>query len=204
MTLEVEDGLSLEASFATGSQAAAVVAPPHPLYGGRMDSPVVGEVVRAVAAAGAASLAFNWRGVGASTGRPSGEGGEAERDYAAALAFLADRIDAPRWACGYSFGGATAIRAAAADPGVDRLILVAPPASMIDAERMRRFEGRIFLAVGENDDLVQPGELEALVSPMPRAYFCALAETDHFFATAGLPELGAELGRWLESAEEES
>jgi len=199
VTLEVEPGVALEASFAPGSRAAAVVAPPHPLYGGRMDSPVVGEVVQAVAVAGAASMAFNWRGVGASTGPPSGEGGAAERDYAAALAFLAEQIDAPRWACGYSFGGATAIRAAAADPGVNRLVLVSPPASMIDAEALRSFEGPIFLAAGERDDLVQPGELEALVSPMPRAHFCALADADHFFVAAGLPQLGSELGLWLES-----
>jgi len=199
MTLEVEHGVSLEGSFTPGSRAAAVVAPPHPLYGGRMDSPVVGEVVQAVVAAGAASMAFNWRGVGASTGRPSGEDGAAERDYAAALTFLAERIDAPRWACGYSYGGGTAIRAAAVDPGVDRLVLVSPPASMIDVEAFRRFEGPIFLAVGERDDLVQPGELEALVSPMPLAHFCALADADHFFVAAGLPQLGAELGLWLES-----
>ena len=160
-----------------------------------MDSPVVAEVIRAVAAVGAASVAFNWRGVGASTGPASGDGGDAERDYAAALAFLARRVDAPRWACGYSFGGATAVRAAAVDPGVERLVLVAPPKSMIDAEALGRFEGPIFLAVGENDDLVQPGELEALISPMPRAHFCALPDTDHFFAAAGLPELGVELDR---------
>merc|ERR1711969_526957 len=109
-------------------------------------------------------MAFNWRGVGARTGPPSGEGGAVERDYAAALAFLAEQVDAPRWACGYSSGGATAIRAAAADPGVNRLVLVSPPASMIDAEALRSFEGPIFLAAGERDDLVQPGELEALVS----------------------------------------
>ena len=70
---------------------------------------------------------------------------------------------------------------------------------MIDTQVFRRFEGPIFLAVGERDDLVQPAELEALVAPMPRAHFCPLEEADHFFASAGLSQLGVELDRWLES-----
>lgn len=164
-----------------------------------MDSPVIVELVRALAEVDVAALAFNWRGVGASGGIPSGEGMVADEDYAAALAFVAERVDAPRWACGYSFGGATAIRAVAADPGLERLILVSPPASMIDVSAFRRFEGSIFLAVGDRDDLVQPGELEALVKPMPLAHFCLVAGTDHFFAGAGLSKLGSELGEWLDS-----
>ena len=46
----------------------AVIAPPHPLYGGSMDSPVVTELAQACARADFASLRFNWRGAGASAG----------------------------------------------------------------------------------------------------------------------------------------
>ena len=68
-----------------GSDSGAVVAPPHPLYGGSMDSPVVNEVSYACRKAGLAALRFNWRGVGASAGRPSGEVADADADYAALL-----------------------------------------------------------------------------------------------------------------------
>ena len=61
--------LALEGIYvagANGDASGAVVAPPHPLFGGSMDSPVVNEVAWACRTAGLASLRFNWRGVGAS------------------------------------------------------------------------------------------------------------------------------------------
>ena len=49
--------------------AVAVVAHPHPLFGGTMDNKVVTTVAKAFADAGAAAFRFNFRGVGASEGR---------------------------------------------------------------------------------------------------------------------------------------
>ena len=46
----------------------AVVAHPHPLYGGTMDNGVVRLTVRALVAAGGEALRFNFRGVGGSDG----------------------------------------------------------------------------------------------------------------------------------------
>ena len=58
------DGAALEGIYLSGPDGAAsgaVVAPPHPLYGGSMDSPVVNEIAYACQKAGHASLRFNWR-----------------------------------------------------------------------------------------------------------------------------------------------
>src|SRR5262245_39619387 len=67
---------SLEGIFQAGESAAArgvVLAPPHPLYGGSLEAPVLSELAWAAAQAGPASLRFNWRCVGASAGEPSGD-----------------------------------------------------------------------------------------------------------------------------------
>ena len=89
-----EDG-SLEGIFiagAAGSDLGAVVAPPHPLFGGSIESPVLNEIAYACTKAGIASLRFNWRGVGASTGVPSGDLADADADYRAALTHMAQRF----------------------------------------------------------------------------------------------------------------
>jgi pimeloyl-ACP methyl ester carboxylesterase len=116
-------GLALEGVFAPGEDAAApgaVIAPPHPLYGGSMDSPVLEEVAWALRRAGCASLRFNWRGVGASGGATSGEARDADADYAAALEHLEETVSGPLIGAGYSFGAATAVRVAAPHSRVRR------------------------------------------------------------------------------------
>ncbi len=160
---------------------------------------MVGEIAEALAGAGVATLRFDWRGVGGSAGTPTGDEASAVADYASALAFDARDGEGPVFACGYSFGAAMAIRAAIADPAVDALVLVAPPASMIDPGSLRQFRGRIFLAVGDADSLVDPAALKALFSGLDSAHIGLLAGVDHFFMGGGLPELGREFAGWLEA-----
>jgi alpha/beta superfamily hydrolase len=81
-------GLVLEAVWQAGDHKGAVIAPPHPEYGGSLDSPVVNEIAYGLHREGYASLRFNWRGVGASQGRLSGDVDAAMEDYAAALGHL--------------------------------------------------------------------------------------------------------------------
>ena len=118
VTIALGDGGpgDLEGLFIAGRavrSGGAVIAPPHPLYGGSMDSPVVAELAHACRGADLASLRFNWRGVGASGGEPTGDLDAAAEDYAAGLAFLAESVDAPLVACGYSFGALAAARCSA-------------------------------------------------------------------------------------------
>jgi len=167
----------------------AVLAPPHPLYGGSMDSPVLNELAYACERAGVATLRFNWRGVGASAGRPSGERADADADYAAALEQLAQTVGGPLVAGGYSLGAAAAVRCAAEEPRVTRLLLVAPPPALLDRAALARFPGRTLLLVGERDAIAPAAELAALVAASGRIELALVPEADHFF-TAGLAELG--------------
>jgi uncharacterized protein len=106
---------------------AALVCHPHPLYGGTMHNKVVHRIASTLADRGATVLRFNFRGVGKSEGRHDEGIGELE-DARAALHVLRDRLPSARlWLAGFSFGSWVAARLAAAEPAVERLILVAPP-----------------------------------------------------------------------------
>jgi alpha/beta superfamily hydrolase len=95
-TIPVEvEGLVLEGLWQSGPDRGAVIAPPHPEYGGSLENPVVSELAYAAHQAGYASLRFNWRGVGGSQGRISGDAGAAEADYRAALEHLARTVPGP-------------------------------------------------------------------------------------------------------------
>ncbi len=182
----VLEGLHLSTAEGVGG---AVIAPPHPLYGGRMESPVVSEITRACERALLESLRFNWRGVGASAGRVTGDADAGIADYAASLDWIEETVEGPITACGHSFGAAIAVRAAAARPRVRRLLLVAPPPGMLDAAVLSAFRGPVRVAVGDRDDFAPVGELEKLFAELPDAHFEVIPKADHFFTTA-LAEVG--------------
>jgi alpha/beta superfamily hydrolase len=178
-----------------GSHRGAVIAPPHPLYGGSMDSPVVNQMAHACARAGLATLRFDWRGVGGSAGTPSGESAHADEDYGAALEHLAETVKGPLCACGYSFGAAAALRAAGRFPRVREAILVAPPPSLIDAGALGDAR-RALVVAGEEDGVASPDALRALVAEARNTSFVIVPEADHFFAV-GLAEIGRAIESWL-------
>lgn len=193
------DGAVLEGLFTAGTPDAggAVVAPPHPLYGGSMDSPVVNEIAWACRGAGLASLCFNWRGVGASAGAPSGDASDADADYGAALDHLEQTVSAPLAACGYSFGAAAAVRCAQGRAAVRRLVLVAPPPALLDANGLAAFPGRLLVVTGASDSIAPPGPLEPLVAAAARGVLEVIPDVDHFFVT-GTAEIGRRIARWFE------
>jgi alpha/beta superfamily hydrolase len=195
----VDATAALEGIYQAGEgpdAAGAVIAPPHPLYGGSLESPVVAELAYACARAGIASVRFNWRGVGASAGELSGEPADADADYAAAVDYLAETVTGPLLASGYSFGAAAAVRAAARTPRIRRLVLVAPPPSLLDPRAFGTFPGRVLLVAGGRDELAPASGLEPLVDGEARRALEVIPEADHFFMD-GLSTLGRVVGEWL-------
>lgn len=193
-----EQGEALEGLYVAGDagRGGAVIAPPHPLYGGSMESPVVTELAWACTKAGLASLRFNWRGVGGSTGAPSGALADGVEDFAAALLQLGRGGPGPLVAAGYSFGAAAAVLAAADQPRVMHLVLVAPPPALLAAERLDAGERQVLLLAGRHDTIAPPAALEAIAKERVGVRFVLLEDADHFFA-AGLAALGAEVASWL-------
>lgn len=192
--------LALEGLFVAGAApgtGGALIAAPHPLFGGSMDSPVVSELAWACHQAGLASLRFNWRGVGASAGVPSGDLAAASADLGAALRQLAASAEGPLVLCGYSFGAAAAVRVAPAERRVRRLVLVAPPPSLLGTDGLAGVDTEILVLVGEEDAVAPPDELADLAARHPRARLARIDAADHFFR-AGLAELGRLTTEWLE------
>ena len=194
VTVPVRDeGLVLEGVWQSGDPPAAVVAPPHPLYGGSFDNPVVNEIAHALYRQGSASLRFNWRGVGASQGRTTGDLGAAERDYRAALELVVENSGAPVTAAGYSFGAAAAMRVALHDDRVAKLVLVAPPVELLKALDLERLQKPVRVVVGANDAFAPAEELSELFGPLPDARVGVIPDADHFFVQSGLGALAREL-----------
>lgn len=172
----------------------AVVAPPHPLYGGHLSNPVVSALCEGLSRRGVGALAFNWRGVGTSGGRPSGDPAIAAEDYAAALGFVKTSAPAPlAWiAAGYSFGAATALTIAAADPSVCEVVVVAPPVAMLP--RLAPFAAdarRVTVIAATDDDFAPLGDLYAAFAHVASARIVTVPGADHFFSRGGLDRVVA-------------
>lgn len=154
----------------------AVIAHPHPLFGGTMDNKVVQTLAKAFLELGLAAVRFNFRGVGASEGRF--DEGQGETEDAAAVAQWA-RGQVPRGRlvlAGFSFGAAVQARVAhRIEP--DRLVLVAPAVTRLE---MPPVPERTLVIHGELDDVVplkdaldwaRPQELPIVLIPGGEHFF---------------------------------
>ena len=181
------DGLSLEGRLTPGARDRGVVlCHPHPLYGGSMLTPVILTVETAFREVGFTTLAFNFRGVGASEGT-HGEGKTEVADVAGALAHLKASLEAaPRLVAvaGYSFGSYVGGQAAAADPGVGFYLGVAPVLARYDYGFLAGIRGRVALIAPAHDEYSDPARLEALRASLPAQPWLRVLETDHFFGGA--------------------
>jgi hypothetical protein len=163
-------------------RAAAVLAHPHPEYGGTMRARVVHEVARTLTHVGVAVVRFNYRGVGVSAGAFSGGPAEAE-DLRSALDVLDLRFpDTPLWAIGYSFGAWLAMTAGAADPRVEVLVGIAPPVEHYDFSSLLASTKPKFFIAGERDDVAPLKAVQRFYARMPEPRELVVIDgADHAF-----------------------
>lgn len=201
--LSVAGGPSLEARLALPEAPAGgiVVCHPHPLYGGDMDNPVVVRAAEVSGALGAATLRFNFRGVGRSTGVHD-EGRGERADVEAALDHLAGLIGAgPLLLAGYSFGAAMAASVAAQRRTLAGLALIAPPLAMheLPLPALAALAGPVLVVAGTADEYCPPVCLERLRATAPRATVRTIEGADHFFFGKLFP-LGETICAWAREA----
>jgi alpha/beta superfamily hydrolase len=137
------------------ARGTALIAHPHPLFGGTMDNKVVQTLARAFVQTGWTAVRFNFRGVGASAGVHDGGAGEI-----ADMRQLVDQVapDGPLALAGFSFGAfVTSHVAAALWPArpLERLVLVGTAASRFDVALLPEpMHERVLVVHGEADDTV--------------------------------------------------
>ena len=133
----------------------AVIAHPHPLFGGTMDNKVVQTLARAFVQAGWTAVRFNFRGVGTTEGTYD-EGRGETADLLAVLQALAPQ--GPVALAGFSFGAYVTMRALQALAGerdVRFLVLVGTAAARFEVPPVpAELHERALIIHGETDDTV--------------------------------------------------
>jgi uncharacterized protein len=154
------------------ARGVALVAHPHPLFGGTLDNKVVQTLAKAFVEAGYEAWRPNFRGVGQSEGRYDEGRGELG-DLAAVAAALGER---PLMLAGFSFGGAMAARLAEKHH-CEGLVLVGPAVTNFDVPPPR---APCLVVHGESDETIplaavldwaRPQDLPVVIVP----------GADHFF-----------------------
>jgi len=192
----------LEALLNEGSPNAtyaALVAHPHPVYGGTLHNKVVFHTMKALNALGMPVLRFNFRGAGLSAGEHDHGRGEIA-DVETALAWLKQEYSLPIIFTGFSFGAATGLRAACPDLAVQGLISLGTP---VAAEgRLYSFsfldncsKPKLFVS-GDHDQFAPASELQRIVAAAAEPKELVLVPGDHFFL-GHLAEMRAAIENWI-------
>jgi alpha/beta superfamily hydrolase len=151
------EALSDEPTLAPGvaPRGVAVIAHPHPLFGGTMDNKVVQTLARAFVQCGWRAVRFNFRGVGASQGEHDEGRGEVD-DLLAVVQQSAP--DGPLALAGFSFGShvmCQALQSLWPTRRIEKLVFVGTAAS--------RFSVGVLPAEAHERTLVVHGELDDTV-----------------------------------------
>ena len=157
----------------------ALIAHPHPLYGGTLDNKVVQTLAKTFVDLGYVAVRPNFRGTGESEGQHDAGAGEVE-DLAAALTHVqAEFGAAPAVLAGFSFGAAMQVRLAQrlAPERIARVVLVGVAVERLESPSAPK--GTLVIH-GERDETVplaavldwaRPQDLPVVVVP----------GADHFF-----------------------
>lgn len=159
----------------------AIIAHPHPLYGGAMDNKVVTTLARLYRRLGAVAVRFNFRGVGGSAGIHDEGRGEVDDLLAVARWAQQQWPGAALLLAGYSFG--SAIAAAASESIAARhLVLIAPPVERYRYAPRGDFACPTTIVLGGADDLVDAEAVAAWAATRAAVgRVILLPEASHFF-----------------------
>jgi alpha/beta superfamily hydrolase len=159
----------------------AVIAHPHPLFGGTMDNKVVQTLARAFVQCGWRAIRFNFRGVGGSVGVHDNGQGELQD----LLAVVQDQApDGPLALAGFSFGAfvtSHAIEQLRLQRQIDKLVLVGTAASRFKVAPLDpELHERALVVHGEADDTVPLADVMDWARPQ-KLPVTVIPGVEHFF-----------------------
>lgn len=174
----ISDPGSASANKRTGL---ALIAHPHPLFGGTLDNKVVQTLAKAFFGQGYVAVRANFRGVGESEGMHDNGVGETD-DWLAIAAAMRTRFgDLPLLLAGFSFGAfvqsRVAARLAANASPAERLVLIAPAVGRFAVEAVA--PGSLVIH-GEEDDVVPLADVLAWARPQKQPVV-VMPGAGHFF-----------------------
>ena len=193
----------LEALLNAGTDVAkfaAVVAHPHPLFGGTMHNKVVYHAAKALNGFGFPVLRFNFRGAGLSEGE-HGHGKPEVEDVRAALEWMKEQFHLPLIFAGFSFGASTGLRASCSDPEVKYLISLGTPIAADGRVYAYRLladcnKPKLFVS-GDHDQYGPLTELHRVFqSAADPKKLVVVPNADHFFE-GQLPIMRGAIESWL-------
>ena len=143
-------------------RALAVLAHPHPQFGGTMHNSVIFHSDRELHRVGLSTLRFNFRGTEESEG--AHDGTQEVDDVAAAVSWLRGLApDLPLLLVGYSFGAVCALRHAVRDPTVRGLIAIGLATSRYGYEEAAALRRPFAVVQGGADELADLDLVRAVV-----------------------------------------
>lgn len=187
-------GVVLEGLAHRGRQSPPLlIVPPPPAEGGSMDHVVAAELAWAAAMAGHPTLRFNFRGAGASQGRPAGPE-ERLQDAEGARQLLAENAGTPELvlAC---IGGSAALglELVRRDPAIRALALVSPTG--IEPASLAPFSLPLVVVVAEHDQRLPRAALAEAVN-QAGGHLAVIEKADPAF-TRNLTQVGKAVAHLL-------
>jgi alpha/beta superfamily hydrolase len=179
-------------------RAAAVLAHPHPLYGGTLHNPVVFHADRELNRAGLTTLRFNFRGAGSSEGRHDEGRGEVD-DVARAASWLRGVEPAgPLLLVGYSFGAICSLSHAAASAEIAAVIAIGLPVRLYPLHEIDELSQPLAVVQGSEDEFGPPDDVRRRVGDDERLRDLRVVDgATHFF-----PDRAPEVARAVVAAAE--
>lgn len=177
--------------------AGVVLCHANPAAGGNMDMPVMLAIEATLVDAGMATLRYNSRGIGASTGTVSRsadkrlvtpEGAPETEDVGAALTFLKaqEGVDDRKLALvGHSFGARISLAYLALhsdEMAVQGVVCIGLPVAWRNLAYLGQWPHPKLFVTAERDDFCPPDQLAGFVASLPEpSTIVSLKRTGHFF-----------------------